>query len=247
MTDMLNTFNFEGRSPVRVISVDGEPQWVAKDIAEALGYSEGSNPARLFASIPDVWKGMNRIHTPSGDPYMITITEQGLYFFLGRSDKPAALPFQMWIAGEVVPSIRKTGSYSVADSVPKTLQEALRAYADVLDQKEALACEVKTLTPKAEFHDRVADADSGQSIGEVAKVLGTGQNRLFAWLRAKKILMSGNHPYQEHLDAGRFKVIDQNPWQDSEGNLHVPTKTLITGKGVIWLQKLWDEDHRLMH
>lgn len=45
---------------------------------------------------------------------MLTLSEQGLYFFLGRSDKPKALPYQMWIAGEVVPSIRKTGSYSIA-------------------------------------------------------------------------------------------------------------------------------------
>lgn len=42
---------------------------------------------------------------------MLTLTEQGLYFFLGRSDKPAALPFQKWLAGEVLPSIRKTGGY----------------------------------------------------------------------------------------------------------------------------------------
>lgn len=42
---------------------------------------------------------------------MLTLTEHGLYFFLGRSDKPAALPFQKWLAGEVLPSIRKTGAY----------------------------------------------------------------------------------------------------------------------------------------
>ena len=43
---------------------------------------------------------------------MLCVTEQGLYFFLGRSDKPKALPYQMWIAGDVVPSIHATGSYS---------------------------------------------------------------------------------------------------------------------------------------
>jgi phage antirepressor YoqD-like protein len=240
MTDMLNTFNFEGRAPVRVIFVNGEPRWVAKDIAEALGCTWAGSAS--ISHVPNEWRGVNSVQTPRGTQEMATFTEQGLYFFLGRSDKKTALPFQMWIAGEVLPSIRRTGSYDL--QIPKTLPEALRAYADTLEANKALACEVKVLTPKAEFHDRVADADSGQSIGEVAKVLGTGQNRLFAWLRAKKILMSGNHPYQEHLDAGRFKVIDQNPWKDSEGNLHIPTKTLITGKGVIWLQKLWDEDHR---
>jgi len=45
---------------------------------------------------------------------MLCLTEQGLYFFLARSDKPKALPFQKWLAGDVLPSIRKTGSYSLA-------------------------------------------------------------------------------------------------------------------------------------
>lgn len=83
---------------------------VAKDVAEALGYAKGSNPTRLFQTVPEEWKGVKRIHTPGGLQDMLTLTEQGLYFFLGRSDKPAALPFQKWLAGEVLPSIRKTAA-----------------------------------------------------------------------------------------------------------------------------------------
>lgn len=56
-------------------------------------------------------EGSNRIATPGGEQEMLTLSEQGLYFFLGRSDKPRALPFQKWLAGEVLPAIRKTGKY----------------------------------------------------------------------------------------------------------------------------------------
>ena len=94
---------------VRTIEDNGEIWFVAKDVVEALGYSEWRN--NLIKSVPEFWKGAKRICTLGGEQEMLCLSEQGLYFFLGRSDKKAALPYQMWIAGEVVPSIRKTGSY----------------------------------------------------------------------------------------------------------------------------------------
>jgi prophage antirepressor-like protein len=104
-------YKFKDR-PLRVIDIDGEPWFVAKDVAGALGYPETSNPARLFAHVSDEWKGVNPIHTPGGIQQMLCLSEPGLYFFLGRSDKPLALPYQKWIAGDVVPSIRKKGFYA---------------------------------------------------------------------------------------------------------------------------------------
>lgn len=106
---------------VRVVEYNGEPWFVAKDVASALGYAESSNPARLFQSVPEEWKGVKQIHTLGGEQQILTISEQGLYFFLGRSDKPGALPFQKWLAGEVIPAIRKHGGYLT----PAKIEEAL--------------------------------------------------------------------------------------------------------------------------
>ncbi len=96
---------------------DGTIWFVAKDVAEALEYSRSDS--NLFLNVPDIWKGTKRIRTPGGMQDMTCLTEQGLYFFLGRSDKPKALPYQMWIAGEVVPSLRATGSYSMQEKPRK--------------------------------------------------------------------------------------------------------------------------------
>lgn len=128
----LNSFSF-GVKPIRVILVADEPQWVAKDVAEALGYARSSNPARLFATVPEEWKGVNPIHTPSGTQEMVTISEAGLFFFLNRSDKPSALPMQKWVAGEVLPSIRKTGAYSVQSraGVPSAVEIAAAVVAEL--------------------------------------------------------------------------------------------------------------------
>lgn len=114
-------FSHPSFGAVRVVEHNGEPWFVAKDVASALGYAESSNPARLFQSVPEEWKGVKQIHTLGGEQQVLTISEQGLYFFLGRSDKPGALPFQKWLAGEVIPAIRKHGGYLT----PAKIEEAL--------------------------------------------------------------------------------------------------------------------------
>lgn len=104
-------FDFESRQ-VRIVQDDnGEPLFVAKDVAEALGYVW--NGAARIEHVPAEWRGVTSVVTPSGMQEMAVLTEQGLYFFLGRSDKPGALPLQKKVAGEILPAIRKTGSYSV--------------------------------------------------------------------------------------------------------------------------------------
>lgn len=108
---MMLTFKFEDKQ-LRVIKNAKHELWfVAKDVAEALEYERWQS--NLIAHVPAVWKGINRINTLGGEQIMLCLTEQGLYFFLGRSDKPKALPYQIWLASEVVPSIRKTGAYSL--------------------------------------------------------------------------------------------------------------------------------------
>lgn len=103
-------FSF-GDHTIRVVIRDGEPWFVSKDVMAALEYSGHSAPAKVCEHIPEEWKGVNPIHTLGGEQKMLCLSEPGLYFFLGRSDKPKALPFQKWVYGEVLPTIRKTGRY----------------------------------------------------------------------------------------------------------------------------------------
>lgn len=111
-------FSFESHE-IRTLSIDGNLYFVAKDVAEVLEYSwKGS---ATIGHVPEEWRGVYSVQTPSGVQEMQTLSEQGLYFFLSRSDKPKALPLQKWVAGEVLPSIRKTGSYSIASPSPSLL------------------------------------------------------------------------------------------------------------------------------
>lgn len=131
---------------IRTIN-DNEQIWfVARDIAEALEYKGSTiNNAIsvLFQSVPDIWKGKKRIFTLGGEQEMLCLSEQGLYFFLGRSDKKKALPYQMWIAGDVVPSIRMTGVYSKKLSHTELILEQAKALVEhekeIAEQKKRLA------------------------------------------------------------------------------------------------------------
>ena len=109
MTNSIIPFQFEEATIRTVVVDDGEILFVAKDIAEALGYTW--NGTQRIEHVPAEWRGVTSVVTPSGIQEMAVLYEQGVYFFLGRSDKPAALPMQKWVAGDVLPSIRKTGKY----------------------------------------------------------------------------------------------------------------------------------------
>lgn len=111
----LTPFNFESRS-IRVLTVDGLPHFVAKDVMLALEYADAStsNISAKIAHVPDEWKGRHPMATLGGEQELWCLSEPGLYFFVNRSDKPKALPFQKWVAGEVLPAIRETGRYESA-------------------------------------------------------------------------------------------------------------------------------------
>lgn len=117
-------FRFEARE-VRTILVDDQPWFAAKDIIGSLGYAKSSSPAKLTEHVPSQWKGVNPIHTPGGMQRLLMLSEQGLYFFLGRSDKEKALPFQIWLAGEVLPEIRRSGRYTDSNNKLATLLDEL--------------------------------------------------------------------------------------------------------------------------
>lgn len=247
MIDQLSVFTF-GNTVVRVVRIgmdpDGEPVWIAKDVAEALGYVWNGN-ARI-EHVPAEWRGVTTVVTPGGSQDMAYLSEQGLYFFLTRSDKRMALSFQKWIAGEVLPAIRETGGYGVR--TPKTFLEALKLCVELEEKRAALATAVDaqqqtiaTLEPKAAFAVQVANTDDTLLIGEFGKVIGAGEVTLFRFLRDEKILMPNNIPYQEYIDRRYFEVVE-SIWE-SNGKTHITRTTRVTGKGQVFIAKKWRIHH----
>ena len=118
-------------------------------------------------------------------------------------------------------------------SDPATLRTALLAYTEKVMTLEA---KVQEQTPKVQFHDAVADAINCQSVQEIAKVLRTGPNRLFQFLREAGVLMRNNLPYQQYIDAGHFRVVE-GQYLDHQGESRTYARTLVTGKGLTFIQR----------
>lgn len=111
-------------------------------------------------------------------------------------------------------------------------------------QVERLMLENKELKPKAEFFDAVADSKNAIQMSEVAKVLNYpryGRNRLFEFLREKKVLMPNNQPYQKYVDCGYFRVVEQK-YTKPNGDIAINIKTLVYQKGVNYIRKLLEKE-----
>lgn len=108
------------------------------------------------------------------------------------------------------------------------------------------AAQLTAQVPKVAFAEAVGDAENLQKVGHVAKALGTGPVRLWAFLRHEKIVMANDLPFQQHLDAGRFKVIEV-PYRDRDGAQRIKLETRVTGKGVTFLQQRLAKQQEVSH
>lgn len=115
--------------------------------------------------------------------------------------------------------------------------------AEICQEQQA---QLTAQAPKVAFAEAVGSAVDLQAVGVVAKALGTGERRLFAFMRDNGILMVNNLPFQHHIDAGRFKVVEK-PWKDSEGNDRIRTQTMVTGKGITFLQQRLAKQREVVH
>lgn len=227
----LEIFKNDEFGEVRTVLINDEPYFVAKDITDRLGFSNGRDA--VSKHVDDEDKSDVAIHDGSQNRNMTVINESGLYSLVLSSKLDGAKKFRRWITSEVIPQIRRTGGYQA----PKSFAEALRLAAEQAEKMEALEKENKMLLPKAEFFDAVTDSKTAISIGEVAKVLdmGIGQNKLFAFLREQKILDRQNIPYQEYIDRGYFRIVEQK--YEVHGEVRINIKTLVFQKGIDWIRK----------
>lgn len=121
-SEQLQPFQFEGLE-VRFVGTVEVPEWVGADVVNILYPSaiQNKNQSTYLGKIPSEWKGSKVVATLGGKQEMTTIYEAGLYTLITRSESPLAVPFQKWIYEEVLPSIRKTGSYSLTKQPPVNL------------------------------------------------------------------------------------------------------------------------------
>lgn len=233
----LKIFKNEEFGQVRTVVIDGEPYILGSDVAGALGYT---NPTKAVRDhVDDEDKLTEQIVLSGQTREAIVVNESGLYSLILGSKLPSAKKFKRWITSEVIPSIRKTGSYNL----PQTYADALRELANKAEEAERykkvnhlLETENIRMRPKEIFADAVAASKTSILVGELAKLITQngyqiGQNRMFKWLREHGYLMSGsNMPMQRYVEQGLFEIKESNII-NPDGSVRITRTTKVTGKG----------------
>ena len=241
----LKIFENPAFGQVRTLELEGEPWFVGKDVAQALGYSNTRDA--LDRHVDDEDK--NTVVNPDGNrgnPNMIIINESGLYSLVLSSKLPTAKVFKRWITSEVIPSIRKHGAYITPDTLeqmiadPDTAIRLLTTLKEERQERVRLEAEAKANRPKVLFADAVATAHTSILIGELAKLLkqngvDMGQNRLFDWMRKHGYLIARkgtdyNMPTQKSMELGLMEI-KETSISHADGHVSISKTPKITGKG----------------
>lgn len=242
----LQLFSSDRFGKLRATQIDCEVWFAATDVAKALGYRDANQITRALDDDEKRWSEGTLSECTHSHLGIRLINESGLYRVLMRSQRPEAIPFQRWLAHEVVPEIRRNGGYiatSPEDSDADIMARALLIAQKTIDRKNELIAlheaTIEDMKPKALFADAVADSDGTCLIGELAKMmcqngLEIGQNRLFKLLQRDGYLgKSGsnrNVPTQRSMDMKLFRI-KETAVTHSDGRVTINRTPKVTGKG----------------
>lgn len=239
----IDVFQFN-TTKVRV-SIDpdtGDPLFILNDVCAAMDIVNTRNVASRLD--PDDVRSADVIDSLGRVQRANAVTESGVYNVVLLSRKAEAMNFKRWLTREVLPQIRKTGSYST--SAPQNYIQALRALADAEEAKEMANQQRLALEPLAETAQRLLESKGAITVADTAKVLtragvATGQNRLFRTMGEMGWIFRRDndwHPYQEAIERGYLIVTPRMHTHPKTGEtvLDAP-KITVTAKGLQGLEK----------
>lgn len=242
-------FKFEDQE-VRIIDQQGNPWFVLGDICRVLNIG---NPSDAASRLDDDEKNTLGITEGAGNPEKLIVNESGLYSLILRSRKAEAKRFKKWVTAEVLPTIRKTGSFGVDPlkvlNDPAAMRGLLLTY---VEKVMTLKTEVGTLKPKADALDQIATLRLGsQCITDVAKNLGTGRDKLRDWMlthgwiyrrEARGQLIAT----QVKIDAGLL-VMKVEHYRPGDGAERLREWVHITPKGIAALALTFQTTRQQLH
>lgn len=236
---------------VRTTVIDGEVMFVGKDVAEILGYQNGSKA--LADHVDEEDKLNNDSLSSLGQRGGWLINESGLYSLILSSKMPNAKKFKRWVTAEVLPAIRKHGVYAVDEVLqnPDVLIQALTELKKEREEKEKLKetvavqnQQITEMTPKAGYYDVVLNCKDVISTTEIAKDYGWSAKKMNAYLHEKKIQFKQGKIwllYQKYSEQGLTST-KTSVYNGSDGLSHSSIHTHWTQKGRLFIYELLKKD-----
>jgi prophage antirepressor-like protein len=172
---------------IRTLAIDGEPWFVARDVCDVLGIQNVSDTLRKV--LDDDEKGVATVYTPGGEQQMATVNEAGLYSLILRSRKAEAKQFKRWVTHDVLPAIRKTGSYNAPAAISFEEMTA-QVIAGLQERIEAAQARAKELESPAAAWNGLSKAEGDFTVSDAAKILArdgiaTGPRKLYDWMESR--------------------------------------------------------------
>ena len=186
----LQIFNSEEFGQIRTVTIDNEPWFVGKDVADILGYAKPLNAIATHVDEDDSLK-QGLTDSLGRTQNTIFINESGLYALIFGSKLESAKRFKHWVTSEVLPSIRKTGCYQKPVQGKELLALAVLEAQKTIEEKDA---QIEEMKPHAILGQAITTANTSILVGDMAKILrqngvNIGGQRFFEYLREKGYLI----------------------------------------------------------
>ncbi|WP_144508198.1 BRO family protein [Bacillus thuringiensis] len=242
--NQLQVFNNEEFGQVRTV-IQGEDVWfVAKDVAEVLGYNNTSKAIQMHVDEDEkadrpIWDGRQNRNQK-------VINESGLYSLILSSKLPSAKKFKKWVTSEVLPSIRKHGAYMTDQVLEQAVTNpdfVIGLITKLKEEKEKLAAAQQQIVqqqPLVTFAEACIQSNESLKVSEVAKLaakhnIKIGQRQLFAKLREWNLIFKrSTEPTQASVEKGYFEIA-QGVKQKPSGEPFTWTTTYVTPKGQAYI------------
>lgn len=237
----LKIFEHPDFGALRAVTIDDEPYFVGKDVAEVLGYS---NPQKAIRDhVDDDDKGVNEMVTPGGIQSTVFINESGLYSLILGSKLPGAKKFKRWVTSEVLPSIRKHGAYMTDETIEQVLSDPdtiIRLATQLKEERsknKALAqrnmellVDKQIMQPKADYFDELVERNLLTNFRETAKLFDIKEKVFIRFLLDKKYIYRDQKGHlMPYMEKGRDLFEVKESTNNKTG--WTGTQTLVTPKG----------------
>lgn len=240
----MTVFRDERFGEVRTATINGEPWFVGRDVAEMLGYER---PAKAIADHVDA---EDKDEVPIQDSIgrmqkTPIINESGLYSLILSSKLPQAKEFKRWVTSVILPALRRTGSYIAGEERMDEDELIAQGYLALQRKLAARTAElgranevIAELAPKAAYYDAVAGSEGDKSFRETAKTFGVPEKKFIAFLIDHGYVYRDARgtltPYADHMKRGQFTV--REIVYNGAETIRTSSQTRITPKGrqVIW-------------
>ena len=243
----LKVFQNEEFGTVRTMTINGEPYFVGKDVADILGYTDTAKAIRVHVDEED--KGVDEMDTPGGKQKTVFINESGLYSLILSSKLPRAKRFKRWVTSEVLPSIRKHGVYAVDEILqdPDILITALQALKaereanrNLHEQVAVKTQQIAELQPKASYYDLVLSCRDALPVSVIAKDYGWSAKKMNKFLHEQGVQYKLGETwlfYARYAEMG-YKKSDTLTYPGHDDTVHSKVGTKWTQAGRLFIYGL---------